>query len=207
MRDILSLAAERPLVRRPARASADSNGLSAARASLDYFSKSASGKTPFVTSTQTVDAPPMSEGQASEPATGETDMMIHLSTLFALAFVIPSPNDDISDAAAPAAVDAAEANEVDGDLDVLPEETTETVRSECLAIDQTMSRKGTFFGGSGDDHYPMNGKTITRADLQVDTSGHAAANITRQDSTEVTVHWWYDLFSRVTYTLKVWVEC
>jgi hypothetical protein len=23
----------------------------------------------------------------------------------------------------------------------------------------------------------------------------------------LTVHWWYDAFSRVTYTLKVWVEC
>ena len=135
-------------------------------------------------------------------------MMIQLSTLFTLAFALSSPNtpaDDISAAAAPAAVDAAEADEVDPDAP--PEEATGTARSECLALDQTMSREGDLFGGKGDDHYPMNGKTVTRAELQVDTSGHAAANITRQDSTEVTVHWWYDLFSRVTYTLKVWVEC
>ena len=131
-------------------------------------------------------------------------MMIHLSTIFAIAFVLSSPNTPADDISAAAAPDAAE---VDLGRDAPPDETTETTRSECLAIDQTMSRKGKLFGGKGDDHYPMNGKTITRVDLQVDTSGHAEANITRQDSTEVTVHWWYDAFSRVTYTLKVWVEC
>ena len=85
--------------------------------------------------------------------------------------------------------------------------TAESTLGECLEIDVQKGYSGGIFGHKGDDHYPMNGKNITHLDFQVNVKGHAAAHITKQDSTEVVVHYWYDAFSGVSYTLKVWVEC
>jgi hypothetical protein len=82
-----------------------------------------------------------------------------------------------------------------------------SVLNECLYYDVRKSYRARFRGKSSDDHYPMNGKTPTRVDLQVQVKGHGNATISKQDSNEVVVHYWYDLFSKLTYHLKVWVEC
>lgn len=87
--------------------------------------------------------------------------------------------------------------------------------TECLAVDVTKNYKGTISGGRGDDRYPMNGKTITRVEFTPEVrcndwlciAGHGDASITKQDSEAVVVHWWYDLFTHLSYTLKVWVQC
>lgn len=85
--------------------------------------------------------------------------------------------------------------------------TATATLGECLEVDVHKSYSGKLFGHKGDDHYPMYGKKITRVDFQASVKGHAAAHITKQDSTEVVVHYWYDAFSTASYTLKVWVEC
>ena len=79
--------------------------------------------------------------------------------------------------------------------------------NECLYYDVHKQYKSRFWGKTGDDRYPMNGKTPTRVDLEVHVKGHGNATLNKQDSTEVVVHYWYDLFTKVTYDLKVWVEC
>ncbi|MCY1071000.1 hypothetical protein OV090_40035 [Nannocystis sp. RBIL2] len=124
-------------------------------------------------------------------------MLSTISMFFTFALVISGP----------ALSDAPEMDEPGRGPAVLADQSAEQARAECLEVDQSRQYEAGIFGRSGDDHYPMNGKTITRVDLQVDTGGHASAQINKQDSTEVVVHWWVDLFSSVSYTLKVWVEC
>lgn len=129
-------------------------------------------------------------------------LMILTSALTFLAPMLP-----VADAESATVVSLSEPGAAEVGPDEFAKEPAEPLNAECLEIDQTRTYEGDLFGGKGDDHYPLNGKTITRAELQVDTTLHARAQITKQDSTEVVVHWWYDAFSSVTYTLKVWVEC
>ncbi len=80
--------------------------------------------------------------------------------------------------------------------------------TECLYLEKKVEHSRGLFGGKGDDPFPMNGKTITRIEFNPSTSGSGNATITKQDSESVVVHWWLDAFSKVSYTLRIWVkEC
>ena len=103
----------------------------------------------------------------------------------------------------------------DGSLEAEPLATAASALSECIAVDTDKTYSAGAIGTSSDDGYPMNGRTVTRADLTFDTDsndwfgfgGHGNAAITKQDSTEVVVHYWYDLFTDLHYHIKIWVEC
>jgi hypothetical protein len=115
----------------------------------------------------------------------------------------------------PACGGIPDADMVDGSLEADSLGTAESALSECLAIDLQKNYSAKLLGGKGDDSYPMNGKTIKRVELNHSVKatgpfglgGRGNANVDKQDSTEVVVHFWYDAYTDLSYSLKVWVEC
>lgn len=118
-------------------------------------------------------------------------------------------------ALASACVDIADSDELLAEPEAELLATAESELSECLAVDATKNYSAGLLGARGDDNYPMNGRVITRVEFNrsVDCNdrlcigGHGDAYISKQDSESIKVHFWYDAFTKLTYHLKVWVNC
>lgn len=86
--------------------------------------------------------------------------------------------------------------------------------AERLAVDVTTTRETRFFGKRWDDRYPCTGTKITRVEFTKNVSGDVGRGDCYPTDTDlpdvslpdVSVHCWLDGFSKLTYTLKVWVE-
>lgn len=86
--------------------------------------------------------------------------------------------------------------------------------TERLAIDVTMTKETGILGTRGDDKFPVTGKRITKIEFTKDikgvgplgTGGHGDAYPDDTELPDVNVHYWADLYTKITYTLKVWVE-
>lgn len=81
--------------------------------------------------------------------------------------------------------------------------------NERLAIDVKVTRETGLFGKRADDRYSVTGKRITRLEFNKEITGTVGRGDAFPVDTElpdVVVHYWLDMFSKITYTLKVWVE-
>ncbi|WP_437573553.1 hypothetical protein [Sorangium sp. So ce887] len=80
---------------------------------------------------------------------------------------------------------------------------------ECMS-EYSMSYNTRFLGKRGDDSFPMSGKTVIRVKLSKSIGGligRGDVEITKQDSEAVSVHWWLDAKTDLSYTLQVWHSC
>ncbi|MEI6705777.1 MAG: hypothetical protein WCK96_01445 [Methylococcales bacterium] len=86
--------------------------------------------------------------------------------------------------------------------------------AERLAVDVCVDKETEVLGSRWDDKYPCDGKRITRIEFN-----KAIKNTSRwglggrgdaypDDTTlpDVNVHCWADMYTKVSYCLKVWVE-
>lgn len=81
--------------------------------------------------------------------------------------------------------------------------------AERLALDTTVTRDTQIFGKRWDDKYPVTGTKITRLEFTKNIGGILGRGDAFPADTElpdVVIHCWLDLQSKLTYTLKVWVE-
>jgi hypothetical protein len=81
--------------------------------------------------------------------------------------------------------------------------------AERLAVDVTVTRETMILGKRWDDTYPVTGTKISRIEFKKDIGGIVGRGDAFPADTQlpdVTVHCWLDLQSKLTYSLKVWVE-
>ncbi|MCX7067461.1 MAG: hypothetical protein NTW85_07200 [Methylococcales bacterium] len=80
--------------------------------------------------------------------------------------------------------------------------------TERLAIDVSVEKETQWIGSRWDDRYPCSGKKITRVEFIKSVSGQMRGDAYPDDTTlpDVNVHCWAESFTKVAYTLRVWVE-
>ncbi len=89
--------------------------------------------------------------------------------------------------------------------------------TERLAVDVSQNYETGFLGRRGDDRFPCNGARITRVEFHKDISKHRItpwddgigrgdAHTTDTELPDIGVHYWLDAGTKLTYSLKVWVE-
>lgn len=94
--------------------------------------------------------------------------------------------------------------------------------SERLAIDVSRSYTSGFLGKRGDDKFPCTGNKISRVEFHKDISavsvrspsglfkipglGRGDAYTNDTDLPDIGVHYWVEMGTKLTYSLKVWVE-
>lgn len=97
--------------------------------------------------------------------------------------------------------------------------------SERLAVDISNSYESGLLGKKGTDSFPCNGSRITRVEfdksissktveiinalgIKIKIPGLGQGNAFPSDTNlpDVSVHYWLDMGTKLTYSLKVWVE-
>lgn len=77
---------------------------------------------------------------------------------------------------------------------------------EKLCIEVTVEHSAGIFEEEGHDEHECQGEKITHIEFQTKKTGRAGAQLEEPQLPDVSVQWYAKAFSRVSYTLKVWVE-